>query len=443
MRINPLRWLASNLSTLILAFILSVAVWISAVVTADPNEQETFRPVDIKIIGQDSNMLLVEEIPTQVQLTLKAPRSIWERLNNNPELVEAWIDLSGLGPGEHTVEVKTYVDASPIRYVQIDPQRMRVTLETLVRDNFPVQLTVSGDLPLGYRKGSPVVEPEQVTVSGPESAVAQVAQMHAFLDISGSAESVHKTIAVEVLDENGDPVPGLTVTPKMVTVTQPINLLGGFKNVAVKVITTGQVANGYRLTNISVSPLTVTLFSDDPRLINEIPGFVETLPVDLSNLSDDVEVTVGLNLPEGITAVRDPTVLVQVSVAAIEGSLTLSVPIEVIGLAPDLEAIISPLSVDVIVAGPLNVLDTLTPSSFRVTLDLTGLPPGVYQRAPTVESTSDKVRVQTTLPETVEVVIELAPTPTATATLSSTPIPSPATVVTFTPTFTPTGTPQP
>jgi YbbR domain-containing protein len=117
-------------------------------------------------------------------------------------------------------------------------------------------------------------------------------------------------------------------------------------------------------------------------------------------------------LPEEVTTVREPTVLVQVSVAAIESSLTLSLPVEIVGLPPDLKAGISPETVDVIVAGPLNILDQLSPANFRVVLDLTGLPPGIYQRSPVVELAPDQVRVQTTLPEIVEVKIELLPTPT-------------------------------
>jgi hypothetical protein len=96
-----------------------------------------------------------------------------------------------------------------------------------------------------------------------------------------------------------------------------------------------------------------------------------------------------------------------------------------------LEATIAPEIVDVIVAGPLNILDGLNPSSFRVVLDLSGLPPGLYQRNPVVDLLPDQVRVQTTLPETVEVNIILAPTP----------IPTPTEVVL--PETTPEGTPYP
>jgi len=203
----------------------------------------------------------------------------------------------------------------------------------------------------------------------------------------------------------------------------------------VKVVTTGKVQEGYRHTNISVSPLTVTLFADNPQLIEDIPGFVETLPVDLTGLQDYYETVVSLNLPEGVRVVSDQRVLVQVSIAAIEGSLTLTVPVEVIGLAPDLAAVISPETVDIIVAGPLNILESLTADDFQVVVDLSGQPPGVYQRAPEVVRFPDEVRVQTILPETIEVEILVTPTsiPNLTGTASPTALPTTA----------PTLTPQP
>jgi YbbR domain-containing protein len=416
-----LRWLAKNFATLLLAFMLAVVVWVTAVLTQDPNEETTFRPVTLEWIGQGADLLLVSDVPTQARLTLRAPQSVWTLLNNEPSRVKAWADLAGLGPGEHVVPVKVLVDANPIRLIKVDPAEVRLTLEKLVSKDLTIQLAVSGDLPLGYKKGSPQIEPIEVTVSGPESAVQQVVQVRASLDITGMIESFHRSIVLEALDENENPVSNVTITPKTANISQPISLLGGFKNVVVRVVTKGQVANGYRLTNILVSPPTVTLFSDNPQLVDEIPGYVDTLPVDLSNLSDDIEINVGLNLPDGITLVREPSVLVQVSVAAIEGSLTLSLPVEVIGLSPGLTVSISPAVVDGIVAGPLNILDQLSASSFRVVLDLTGLPPGVYQRSPVVDLYPDQVRIQTTLPETLEVTIEEEPTPTPNPTESTTP----------------------
>ncbi len=92
-----------------------------------------------------------------------------------------------------------------------------------------------------------------------------------------------------------------------------------------------------------------------------------------------------MNLPNGVDLVGDQSVLVQVGVAAIEGSITLAdLPIEVIGLPEDLEAKISPGVVDVVISGPLPLLDSLAEDDVRVILDLSSVTEGTYQFAPQV-----------------------------------------------------------
>jgi len=409
---SSLRWILRNLSTLGLAFLLAAVVWVTAVVTSDPNEERTSNPIPIETTGQDPNLLLIGDIPRLARITLEAPTSIWNELDNNPSLMEVWIDLSGLGPGEHTVQVNTRVDASPIRIVQVDPSEVVLVLEPLLTKNVPVQLIVNGEPPLGYQKEPAQVNPATVQLSGPESAVSQVTQARVTLDIAGASQTVTSNVDVEIVDADGARVDGVSISPGSVTVTQPISLLRGFRNVAVKVITEGQVANGYRLTNITVTPPTVTVSAADPLLVNELPGFIETVPVNLSNLTDDIEINVGLILPEGITLVREPSVLVQVGVAAIESNLSLPLPVEILGLPPELEAIVTPETVDVIVTGPIPILDALTPASFRLVIDLTNMVPGVYQISPIFDLVPNQVRIESILPETVEVILILAPTPT-------------------------------
>jgi YbbR domain-containing protein len=109
-------------------------------------------------------------------------------------------------------------------------------------------------------------------------------------------------------------------------------------------------------------------------------------------------------------------VLVQVSIAAIESSLAVSLPVEVIGLTPGLLASISPSTVDVILSGPVPVLDGLEPTDIRLLVDLTGYEPGTYQLIPVVDFLPSQVQKVSILPSTVEVTISLAPTPTPTST---------------------------
>jgi len=69
------------------------------------------------------------------------------------------------------------------------------------------------------------------------------------------------------------------------------------------------------------------------------------------------------------------------------------------------------------VSGPLPVLDTLRTENLRVYVDLSAVVKiGAYQRAPQVEIRVSDLKVESILPESVEVTVMIAPTPTITPT---------------------------
>ena len=208
----------------------------------------------------------------------------------------------------------------------------------------------------------------------------------------------------------------MTINPEGVRVNIPISQQGGFRDVAVKVIVQGQQAAGYRIENISVFPPVITVFASDPELVNELPGVVETQPLNLEDRKEDISTRLSLNLPENITVVGAQTVQVQVSISPIQTSLTLlNQPINVNGLDEGLAAEVFPETVDVILSGPLPVLDALTSDDITVSVDASGLAIGSYQLKPEVRTLVDNVLVESILPETVEVVIAIPNTPTPTA----------------------------
>ncbi|MFN2303328.1 MAG: YbbR-like domain-containing protein [Anaerolineales bacterium] len=405
---RPFRWLGKNIGNLALALLLAVVIWYSAIVATDPSEDREYPlPVDIEFVGQDPSLIMVNKVPLQAQMVIRAPRSIWSQLEDNPDYVRAWVDLTGLVPGVYTLTVKTQVQLMPNQVTEVTPTELMVALEPLLVEEYPVELVTIGEPTLGYSKGSSRLEPTDVIVSGPSSIMDRVSTVRAEFDISGLSETVTKDLALKAIDDDGDTISGVVINPEVVSLTQNIVLLGGYRNVVVKVMTTGQVAEGYWLTNIAVSPPNVTVFSANPQLVEQLPGFVETQPVDLDSLNDDVDYRLTLNLPEGIELAGEESVLVRLSIAALEGSLPITLPIEVVGLPPDCEALSSPNQVDLLLKGPLPVLNNLKPGGIRVSVDLSGYEPGTYQVTPVVDLLPYGVQVASMLPESVEITIVL------------------------------------
>lgn len=409
-----IRWLTTNLRTFLLAFALSIAVWVTAVTAADPDETQAYpNPIPIEFIGQDTGLVMTGIVPAQVEVTLRAPRSVWEALLAEGNRVRAVADLTGLDAGEHQVRVQVQVGISPVKIVSVAPATLAISLEPLTTRQFPVTVVLTGQSATGYLVGETIASPQQVALSGPESSVAQVQQVQAVLDLNGARQNISTGILLQAVDSDGDPVDGVTIYPDTAQIEVPLLQQGGYRDLAVKVVTVGGLASGYRLKTVNVSPLVVTVYSGDTALVNSLPGYVETIPLNLAGASENIQVELGLDLPPNVTVVGEQTVLVQIEIVPMESSLTIAYrPIEVVGLSSGLRASLSPQTMDVILSGPLSVLNSLTPSNVNVQLDLTGLTPGTYQLTPQVSVSKQGISVESILPGTVEVVITAIATPT-------------------------------
>lgn len=412
-----MRLFAKNLRTFLLALVLGVSVWVSAVSAADPNEVRTFPgPIPLEVVGQDPSLVLTSEIPPSIEVSLRAPRSVWETLTNRDDAVQAVLDLSGLSAGEHTQEIQIAVAIRPYQLVLANPSEVPVVLETLAQQTFPLSLSLSGQPAAGYQLGEATMEQTEVDISGPESLVERATRARVLVSLDSVRETIEESIPIQILDSQNEVLQGLTINPETVRVSIPISQQGGFRDVAVKVIVQGQQAAGYRIENISVFPPVITVFASDPELVNELPGVVETQPLNLEDRKEDISTRLSLNLPENITVVGAQTVQVQVSISPIQTSLTLlNQPINVNGLGEGLAAEVFPETVDVIVSGPLPVLDALTSDDITVSVDASGLEIGSYQLTPEVKILVENVLVESILPGTVEVVIGIPNTPTPTA----------------------------
>ena len=329
-----LKRIWDNIGSLLLAFLLSLTVWVSSVVAADPNDERNFpNAAPLEIVGLAPELVIIGDLPDEVDLRLIAPASILNQLEDEDGHIRAFVDLNELEPGDYTLPVQVEVDLAPVRIDQATPDNVSILLEELVEIDLDIRPVVNGVPALGFQVEDPVLSATSVQVSGPQSVVAQVDEVRAQVDVSGARETISREVDLRAVDANGQTISGVSLSPDSVSVTEIITQAGGYRDVAVRVETSGQLQAGYRVTNISVSPPTITIFSTNPELVAELPGFVSTTQLDLSDINDDVEARLALDLPEGVTIVGEQNVLVQVGIAAIESSIPVSIEVEVRNLS--------------------------------------------------------------------------------------------------------------
>jgi len=92
-----LRWFSTNLRTFLLALILALVVWVIAVTVSNPDVTQAYpNPISIEFVGQDPGLVMTGVVPRQVQVTLRAPRSVWDLLLSGESPIHAVVDLTGI-----------------------------------------------------------------------------------------------------------------------------------------------------------------------------------------------------------------------------------------------------------------------------------------------------------------------------------------------------------
>jgi len=400
------RWLGDNLTSLILSLLLAIVIWISAVTSANPNVDAELT-IPLEVLQQSSDIAIVDDLPSSITITVTAPQSIIQQLEESNPLV-ATINMKDISAGTYRFPINIDIpdQIRPIRILGLVPEYLELRVSNLISKTLPISIQVEGEPAIGYQTSGLSWENIAVTITGVENKVQEVVSIVGSIDISDATGSIAQDVSLIPENINGEKVTGVTLSPQSVLVNQTITLQGGYRNLAVNVTTVGSVEPGYRFTSINPAPPTVMVFSADPQLVEQLPGYVNTKPLNLTGVDDYLEIILELDLPPGITVVGDPTVLVQVNVTALETNMVIIRDIEIIGLLPGLSAEVSPRQVSVAVSGPVPVLENLTLRDIRVVVDLTDLDVGVHIISPTIEILPSEVIWEDLSPATVEIVIE-------------------------------------
>jgi YbbR domain-containing protein len=406
-----------------MALLFAAIIWGVATVEENPSrEGYFFDTLPIEITNRPDNLIVYQKTVERVRVKVRAPQISWDQLQ--PTSFRVVADLAHLEAGLHQVAVKVQVTDPRVNVFAVEPPEVGIRLEPVKARGLDLRSDVLDTAPLGYTFHPPSLNPTQVTVSGPAVLVDQVAEAAADVYLRGAKVPIERDVPVQVRDAQGSLVSGLTISPTAVTVKVQVEQRVGYKDVSIKTTLKGAPAPGYWVSNIVVNPSTVTIVGSSD-ILAKIPGFVETVPIDVSNATTDISKRAALALPEGVSVLNSEGAMVQVSVTPLLGGQTVRRIISLQGLKRGQIATISPDSVEVILSGPLPSLQNLAAEDVQVIVDVAGLAVGVYQLKPRVPVVPSGLRLQNIVPDTVQVGVTDLPTPTIVPAPSPTPTPTP------------------
>lgn len=369
----------SDLALLALAILMALATWMFVVQQTNPITDQRIDNVPLVVEGPANGLRLMNELPDTVTIVAKTSDRLLPSLT--PSSFRATVDLSGLEPGLHRLDVDVETEVRPVQIVSISPSPIDVQLTAIVSRTVPVQVAVLGEdtiSPAVEIRGSPRVEPTEVVVTGAEADVSRVDHVQADILVADAVGPLQRARTVVPVDEFDNPVEGLVVQPEQVQVSVNIVRRADARDVGVQVLTEGEVPSEYRLSAIIVSPSELTLLGNEEQLA-QLGGTVNTFPVDISGAIDDLSIQAALDLPPGVEAVDSTgqsvrSVVVRVEVEPRLGNRVRQRPVEIQGQ----EALgfeINPAIVDVFLSGPIPLLNDIdaSPRLLQVVIDAADL----------------------------------------------------------------------
>lgn len=320
------------------------------------------KTVDITLIGRKSDVYLAKQLPTN----------------------DITIDLTGLNPGVHKVNLKYKKALSSVEY-KLDPsvativiyekqsKEKEVNYEVINKDKIDSKLMVE-DVSLSTDK---------VFVKGKEATINEVASVKALVDLKnlvdpGVGEQELKDVKLVAYDNKGKKV-NVEIVPSKVTAT--VKIASPQKEVPIRVIPKNykNIVFGKSISSITPNISKVTIYGNSSKLekISYIPVYV-----DVSDLKEDKQFALTIKKPTGVRAMSASNVTVSVSLGDEATKEFDNIYLEYENLGDGLvvqAASQDSTKVTVSVKGVQKVLSDMDPTTIKAYVDLKGLKAGQHE----------------------------------------------------------------
>ena len=320
------------------------------------------KTVDITLIGRKSDVYLAKQLPTN----------------------DITIDLTGLKPGVHKVNLKYKKALSSVEY-KLDPsvativiyekqsKEKEVNYEVINKDKIDSKLMVE-DVSLSTDK---------VFVKGKEATINEVASVKALVDLKnlvdpGVGEQELKDVKLVAYDNKGKKV-NVEIVPSKVTAT--LKIASPQKEVPIRVIPKNykNIVFGKSISSITPNITKVTIYGNSSKLekISYIPVYV-----DVSDLKEDKQFALTIKKPTGVRAMSVSNVTVSVSLGDEATKEFDNIYLEYENLGDGLvvqAASQDSTKVTVSVKGVQKVLSDMDPTTIKAYVDLKGLKAGQHE----------------------------------------------------------------
>jgi hypothetical protein len=240
--------------------------------------------IPIEIINLPRDLVISNQFKKEIEVTVSGPRSLIVEMSNRA--ITRQIDLSSAIPG--TMVISNANNSIPvprgIEVLRVQPSSVILSLDKLIQKHFPVTPSVTGKVAAGHVLKKLTMEPEAISITGPQTILSQVDQLHTgTINIDGIRESKQLQVPLvlnpAIIDLIGETSVTAYIQVGLETVERTIDM-------PVMAIVDG--------VQLKVKPATVSVTANVPRVMVK----------ERANLKDLFKVTTGEVAEDGTMKVQ-------------------------------------------------------------------------------------------------------------------------------------------
>jgi len=376
-------WISKQTTLLFISLFMSIVIFIivdQKLIGFSTSSAEVFKnqPVDV-IYNEEA--YVVEGLPETVDVTLignKADLYIAKQSSEH----SVTVDLTGLKPGTHKVELEYNQGGSSIEY-SVNPSVATVIIYEKISDSKTLTYDILNKDKLDSTLiiNSVKLDTNEVTVRGAEYKIKQVATVKALVNVENLSEQKVGTqtmndIELKAYDKDGNVV-DVEFVPGKVSAT--IEIASPSKDVPLNFVPSGDLAFGKAISSYSFSNNKVTLYGDSESL-DKIDSI--DVKVDVNGVSSDISKKVEIEMPAGVKTMSINNVDVDIKVTDISPEPK-QFSVNLVGLNLGEGLVAQPDGEDnavivVEVQGATEVIESISTEDITVYVDLNGYTEGEY-----------------------------------------------------------------
>ncbi|MCI7658232.1 CdaR family protein [Anaerotignum sp.] len=383
--------LMKDLGWKLLSVAIATTMWFMVISINQPIDTRSYSTT-LQLVGEETltarglTVANREELTnTKVSIKVKAQRTALDRLSQRQaDLISASVDLSELSyaeDGDHiTLPVDTSVGGGAAGYTVESrvPGSVEIQVETLAAKEFPLEISLNGEVTEDTHLSTPKLIPETVMVKGAKSAVDSVVAVRLSVNAADAVQQRDLQVKPVAYDKDGNTVSGVTFSVDTVTVSYSLNEA---KQVPVQVSVTGSPAEGYHMGEVTCTPKTVSVIGAKEDL--DKLNVISLDQIDVSGATSSISHTFQLAdyLPEGVKLEKGSSSSVQVLVHMEKGEeKTVTVSSDQIQLinAQDGYQYHLPESVTVAINGEAGLISGVEGSELTGQVDVSNLTEGEH-----------------------------------------------------------------